>query len=143
MCYQKKKKGDAKTIFVELFTQKSWRYIAAVVNKFEQVSKNYTLKTVIIQEWADSDTSQGLQTILEFVTSPYDFWANKLYEALTNRERDNNTLIRVIISRCEIDLANIIATFDEKYGKTKKFKNWIMNEITGSHQKVLLKLCGY
>ncbi|ETN98052.1 hypothetical protein RFI_39470, partial [Reticulomyxa filosa] len=72
------KKGDAKTVFVTIFTQRSWRHIAAVAAKFQQISQKFTLEAAIKHEWSDSDTSKGLRIILEFVTSPYDYWAKRV-----------------------------------------------------------------
>jgi len=84
-----------------------------------------------------------LQTILQFVLRPYDFWAEKLHNAMAGLGTDDNTLRRVIISRCEIDLANVAEVFGKRYGKGKTLKSWIEDDTSGHYQKLLLKLCGY
>jgi hypothetical protein len=113
------KKGDAKTVFVTLFTQRSWKHIAAIAAKFQQVSKKYTLEEAIKQEWGTSDTSKGLRIILEFATAPYDFWAKKLKTSMDGIGTDDCTLRRVVVSRCEIDLGSVAEVFAERYGKGK------------------------
>jgi len=137
------KKGDAKSVFVTIFTKRSWRHIAAVAQKFQQISKKFTLEAAIRHEWGDSDTCKGLRIILEFVTAPYDFWAKKLQVAMAGLGTDDTTLQRIIVSRCEIDLGSVAEVFGERYGKGKTLKSWIESDTSKNYQKLLLKLCGY
>jgi len=52
-------------------------------------------------------------------------------------------LYRMIISRCEVDLANVRDVFDQRYGDTKTLKNWIDNYISGNEKTLLFRLLGY
>lgn len=137
------KKGDAKEVFINIFTERSWRHIAAVSAKFQQISKKWTLEAAIKHEWGDTDTSKGMRIILEFSTAPYDYWAQKLNHAMAGLGTDDFTLQRVVISRCEIDLYNIAEVFAERYGKGKTLRSWIESDTSGSYKKLLLKLSGY
>jgi len=130
-------------VFITIFTERSWRHIAAIAAKFEYVSKKYTLQAAIEHEWGKSDTSKGLRIILDFATSPYDFWARKLHNAMAGLGTDDCTLRRVVVSRCEIDLASAAEVFGERYGKGKTLRSWIDSDTSGHYQKLLLKLCGY
>jgi len=137
------KKGDAKSVFITIFTERSWRHIAAVANKFQNISKKWNLEAAIKHEWGDTDTSKGLRIILDFSTTPYDYWAQKLHKAMSGLGTDDFTLQRVVISRCEIDLANIAEVFAERYGKGKTLRSWIESDTSGAYKKILLKLSGY
>jgi len=105
--------------------------------------KKFTLEAAIKHEWGSSDTCKGLQIILHFATAPYDYWAQKLHNSMAGLGTDDSTLRRVIVSRCEIDLASVAEVFASRYGKGKTLRSWIESDTSGHYQKLLLKLCGY
>ena len=46
------------------------------------------------------------------------FFAERLYKSMKGAGTDENTLTRVMVSRCEVDLVQIKAAFQKHYGKT-------------------------
>jgi hypothetical protein len=53
---------------------------------------------------------------------------------------DDSTLVRIIVSRCEIDLGGIKREYQEFYGKT--LSDAIKKETGGDYKKALLALLG-
>lgn len=49
---------------------------------------------------------------------PAQFFAEQLYKSMKGLGTDEDTLNRIMISRCEVDMAKIKAAFKAKYGKT-------------------------
>lgn len=55
---------------------------------------------------------------VECVQSPAAFFANRLYKAMNGAGTDDATLIRIIVSRSEIDLETIKQEFERIYNRT-------------------------
>lgn len=61
--------------------------------------------------------------IAKVVKSKVDFFAEKLYESMKGMGTNDKTLIRIIVSRSEIDLGDIKEAFEAKYGKS--LESWV------------------
>jgi len=136
--------NTAESKFVEIFTERSWPHIRALVGEFQNVSKKWTLDGALCHEFGESsNTVKALRTIIEFCTDPYDFWAKRLRDAMKGFGTDDTKLVRIVVSRCEIDMANIVQAFGQRYGEGKNLKNWIEQDTSGFFAQLLLNLCGY
>lgn len=55
---------------------------------------------------------------VECMQSAAAFFASRLYEAVKGMGTDDNTLIRIVVSRSEIDLGEIKQEFERMYDRT-------------------------
>jgi hypothetical protein len=130
--------------FLEIFTERSWPHIRSLQNEFQNISKKWTLEGAVDQQFGQtSNIAQALRFIIEFSIQPYDFWAKRLRDAMKGITTNDSKVIRIVVSRCEIDMANIVQVFGQRYGEGKTLKNWIEQETSGPYSKLLLNLCGF
>ncbi|KAM6357398.1 annexin A6 isoform 2-T2 [Alca torda] len=74
------------------------------------------------------------------IRSTAEYFAERLYKAMKGLGTRDNTLIRIMVSRSEIDMLDIREVFRTKYEKS--LYNMIKEDTSGEYKKALLKLCG-
>lgn len=57
---------------------------------------------------------------VEYIQCPAVYFANQLHRAVGGSRTDDQTLIRIIISRCEIDLVDIKKEYKRLHKKSLK-----------------------
>jgi len=57
------------------------------------------------------------------IKSKVDYFAERLHKSMAGLGTDDKSLIRIIVSRSEIDLGDIKQAFDKKYGKS--LESWV------------------
>ncbi|XP_072227452.1 annexin A4 [Leuresthes tenuis] len=68
------------------------------------------------------------------------FFAERLYKSMKGLGTTDSVLIRIMVSRAEIDMLDIKAQFLKMYGKT--LHSFIKGDTSGDYRKILLELCG-
>uniref|UniRef100_A0A4W4FUK1 Annexin n=1 Tax=Electrophorus electricus TaxID=8005 RepID=A0A4W4FUK1_ELEEL len=78
--------------------------------------------------------------IVRCVKSKPAFFAERLHKSMKGLGTTDSILIRVMVSRCEIDMLDIKTEFLKMYGKT--LHSFIKGDTSGHYGKILLELCG-
>ncbi|XP_075050588.1 annexin A11-like, partial [Mixophyes fleayi] len=68
------------------------------------------------------------------------FFAERLHKAMKGAGTKDKTLIRIMVSRSEVDLLDIRQEYKRLYGKS--LYTDITGDTSGDYRKTLLKLCG-
>uniref|UniRef100_A0A8D0J8X0 Annexin n=1 Tax=Sus scrofa TaxID=9823 RepID=A0A8D0J8X0_PIG len=68
------------------------------------------------------------------------YFADRLYDSMKGKGTRDKVLIRIMVSRSEVDMLKIRSEFKRKYGKSLYY--YIQQDTKGDYQKALLYLCG-
>uniref|UniRef100_A0A673ZTJ8 Annexin n=1 Tax=Salmo trutta TaxID=8032 RepID=A0A673ZTJ8_SALTR len=97
-----------------------------------------------MEESVKRETSGGLRDLLLAVVkcarSVPGYFAETLYHSMKGAGTDDQTLIRVMVSRSEVDMLDIRADYRRLFAKS--LHSAIQGDTSGDYRKALLLLCG-
>lgn len=79
--------------------------LRAIFSEYDKICK-YSIEETIARE-TSGKFEKGLKIIVRNVQDPSAFWARQLYKSMKGIGTDDHKLIRVIVSRCEVDMEQI------------------------------------
>ncbi|XP_032481888.1 annexin A6 isoform X4 [Phocoena sinus] len=86
------------------------------------------------------DFEKLMLAVVKCVRSTPEYFAERLFKAMKGLGTRDNTLIRIMVSRSELDILDVREIFRTKYEKS--LYSMIKNDTSGEYKKTLLKLCG-
>lgn len=78
--------------------------------------------------------------ILRCAINRAEYFAKRLHNAMAGFGTDDRALIRLVATRCEIDMADIKDAYQQKYGKS--LKSMIQGDTSGDYKHALYVLIG-
>uniref|UniRef100_A0A7N0TGK1 Annexin n=1 Tax=Kalanchoe fedtschenkoi TaxID=63787 RepID=A0A7N0TGK1_KALFE len=133
-----KKLGTDEAKFIKIFSESSRAHLAAVSYAYHNMYSR-SLKKVIKNETSGL-FEYALLTLLQCAENPGKYFAKVLHDAMEGIGTNDSTLIRVIVTRAEIDMQYIKQEYRKKYGKT--LNDAVKSETSGHYQSFLLALLG-
>ncbi|RZC03390.1 Annexin D5 [Glycine soja] len=133
-----KRIGTDEKMFIKIFSEKSGAHLAAV-NSTYIASYGHSLEKAIKKETSGNFES-ALLTILRCATDPAMYFAKILRKSMKGVGTDDSRLIRVIVTRTEIDMQFIKIAYYKKYGKP--LTHAVKSDTSGHYKDLLLNLLG-
>jgi len=130
--------GTNESKLMSILCQRSYQHLRRVFRKYEELTEN-PIETAIENE-VSGNLKDGLLAIIAFAKYPPTFFADRLHNAMHGAGTDEDALIRIIVSRAEIDLANVKYVYTQKYEKT--LGDALESEVGGDFKKILNVLIG-
>ena len=123
-------------VFTEIFTKRAKYDLFEISKIYHQISKKSILED--IQNLFSGNTKNALEGIIYGILSPEEYFAKILYKSMKGLGTSDTTLIRVIISRNEIDMPRIKQYYKNLYHKD--LVQDIKGDTSGNYQKILVEL---
>lgn len=135
----KRKKKEDIEVLIKIFTEKSKIELLNIAQAFSSLTQKNLLDK--LEKEFSGDLKNGLLGILYAILNPSEYFAKKVYKSVKGLGTDNNSLIRIIITRYEIDMPQIKQFFKQKYNKD--MLEAIRDDTSGSYQKILIELASH
>uniref|UniRef100_A0A287DDQ6 Annexin n=1 Tax=Ictidomys tridecemlineatus TaxID=43179 RepID=A0A287DDQ6_ICTTR len=130
--------GTDEVKFLSVLCSRNRNHLLHVFDEYKRISQKD------IEQSIKSETSghfeDALLAIVKCMRNKSAYFAERLYKSMKGLGTDDDTLIRVMVSRAEIDMLDIRANFKRLYGKS--LYSFIKGDTSGDYRKVLLILCG-
>ncbi|XP_022092306.1 annexin A4-like isoform X2 [Acanthaster planci] len=133
-----KKWGTDESKFNEILASRSFPQLRATFDEYSRLGK-YSIEQSIKREMS-GDLEKGMLTIVDCVRNTPKYFAMKLYKSMKGIGTDDDTLMRVIISRSEIDMMEVKQEFHRDHKQT--LGKFIAGDTSGDYKKILLELVG-
>ena len=129
------KKNTLET-FTEILTQKSKEEIITIGKIYHKMSQSNILAD--IKNLFSGDTKKLLTGIVFGLLSPSEYFAELVRDAVKGLGTKDTTLLRIMITRDEIDMPQIKQFYRQKYDKD--MVDDIKDDTSGSYRKILVAL---
>uniref|UniRef100_A0A669BMB1 Annexin n=1 Tax=Oreochromis niloticus TaxID=8128 RepID=A0A669BMB1_ORENI len=130
--------GTDEQSFVTILGNRSAEHLRKVFDAYMKLS-GYEIEESIKRE-TSGNLKDLLLAVVKCARSVPAYFAETLYYAMKGSGTDDNTLIRVMVTRSEADLLDIRAQFRRLFACS--LHSMIKGDTSGDYRKALLALCG-
>ncbi|NWX96055.1 ANX11 protein, partial [Nothoprocta ornata] len=130
--------GTDESKFNAILCARSRAHLTAVFSEYQRMC-NRDIEKSICREMS-GDLEKGMLAVVKCLKNTPAFFAERLQKAMKGAGTKDRTLIRIMVSRSEVDLLDIRAEYKRMYGRSLYAD--ITGDTSGDYRKILLKLCG-
>lgn len=132
------KLGTDESKFNQILASRSFEQLKLINEEYKKISKK-DLVGAIKSEFSGW-VEEGLIAVVKAAIDRPEYFAERLYKSMKGAGTDDKTLIRIVVSRCEIDMADIKVDFQKLYGKS--LAKFIEEDTSGDYKKLLVRIVG-
>jgi len=133
-----KKWGTDESRFNVVLASRNFNQLNATYSEYVKISQRDILNS--IEREMSGDLKMGFKCIVQCSRNPSEYFAERLWKSMKGAGTNDSLLIRIIVSRSEIDLADIKTEFLRRYQKT--VYKMIQGDCSGDYKKLLMALVG-
>ena len=132
------KKGREQLTYLYILTQKSREELAMI----SKIYYKWYSKTLFqeIENLFSGDARRVLKAIVYALLSPSEYFAYRIHKAVKGLGTNDTILIRVLVSRDEIDINRIKRYYKQLY--QKELYEAVKEDVSGDYKTLLLELIG-
>ncbi|MCL4111316.1 UNVERIFIED_CONTAM: hypothetical protein GTU68_034029 [Idotea baltica] len=133
---EKKRFGTDEAEFSRIISSYSFPLLRCVFDEYEKITgKSFEHA---IESELSGDYKEAILSIYLCSINKHTFFAKALYDSMKGFGTHDEALMRIVISRCEIDMGNIKDEYSKAYGK--RLEEAITSDTDGDYKKILLAL---
>uniref|UniRef100_A0A3Q1FSL2 Annexin n=1 Tax=Acanthochromis polyacanthus TaxID=80966 RepID=A0A3Q1FSL2_9TELE len=132
------KVGTDESQFNAILCARSKPHLRAVFQEYQQMCGRDIEKSVCRE--MSGNLESGMVAVVKCIKNTPGYFAERLHKAMKGAGTKDRTLIRIMVSRSEIDMLDIRQEYLRTYGKS--LYTAISSDTSGDYKKLLLKLCG-
>ncbi|XP_029313035.1 annexin A11b [Cottoperca gobio] len=132
------KVGTDESQFNAILCARSKPHLRAVFQEYQQMCGRDIEKSVCRE--MSGNVESGMVAVVKCIRNTPAYFAERLHKAMQGAGTMDTTLIRIMVSRSEIDMLDIRQAYVKTYGKS--LYTHISGDSSGDYKKLLIKLCG-
>ncbi|XP_077481386.1 annexin A11b [Stigmatopora argus] len=132
------KVGTDESQFNAILCARSKPHLRAVFQEYQQMCGRDIEKSICRE--MSGNVESGMVAVVKCIKNTPAYFAERLHKAMQGAGTKDRTLVRIMISRSEIDMLDIRQVYVKTYGKS--LYTHISGDTSGDYKKLLLKLCG-
>ncbi|XP_060560007.1 annexin A4-like isoform X2 [Ruditapes philippinarum] len=133
-----KRWGTDESQFNIIMASQSYEQLRAVFDAYSRISGRDIEK--VIKSEMSGNLEIGMLAIIKCVRNKPGYFAEKLYRSMKGAGTDDRTLIRVMVTRAEVDMVQIKQEFQKMYGQS--LEQFVRDDISGDYRRVILGMIG-
>ena len=133
------KLGTDESVFNKYFGSLSPYELCCVAQHYHKLT-GHTILEAIEKEFV-GDSKKAFKSIVYATLSPSEYFATRVHDALKGLGTKDHLLMRVLITRDEIDMPQIKQYYKQLYGKD--MVEAIKSDISGDYEKLMVELCAH
>lgn len=131
-----KKLGTDESEFQRILVTRNWMQMRAIFDEYGKIAGR-SIEESIKREMS-GDLERAYLNIVKFARSPAEYFAEVLHKAMKGAGTDEDRLTRTLVTRSEIDLADVKVAYQQKYDKP--LAKAVESEVGGDFKRLLLGL---
>ncbi|CAG9538963.1 unnamed protein product [Cercopithifilaria johnstoni] len=128
--------GTDESCFNAVLASQNYAQLRLIFLEYRKIT-NHTIEKAIEAEFS-GDVKDGLLAIVACAQNKSAYFATLLYNSMVGLGTRDNDLIRIIVTRSEIDLADVRQEFERKYNKS--LESFIKGDCSGAYKDGLIAL---
>ncbi|KAL7070329.1 hypothetical protein ACQ4LE_010275 [Meloidogyne hapla] len=128
--------GTDESAFIAILSAQNYNQLRLIFNEYQKVS-GHPIEQAITAEFS-GDICSGLLAIIKSIKNRPAYFAELLYNSMKGFGTRDNDLIRLVVTRSEIDMADIRSAYQQLYGIS--LEQAIASDCSGSYKDGLIAI---
>lgn len=130
--------GTDEDAFIDIFTTRNFNQLRLIFDEYKYLA--FHRMEYAIKEEFSGDIKDALLSFVKRVRNLHGYLATHLFDSMDGAATQDDTLIRIIVTRSELDLADIIREYKSIY--KRDLVQDVKDDTSGDYRSTLVALLG-